>query len=215
MKKLLLATCYLLLATLTLTGCAKLKQITAPIKKAANTVGAVLLPPYIGPKAKITVAEFENKTPKANAEINSALRRDLINSLTNSNRFVVSEPNAKTPDLILAVSLAEFDPRVSGGKSGIGGGGGTGNDTFGGLFETSLNKAHVVLEISLISASTQKLLAINRIEGQASDISAGSKDLSGVLSVYNNTPMAKAIRLCISESVRYITQAVPIGYYQY
>lgn len=224
MRRPLRVTSCLLLVTilLTVTGCAKLKQftrpITKPITKVVGTVGAVggaILPPYASPKAKITVLGFANNTAKGSVEIGLALRKTLVESLVNTNRFILSEPNAKVADLSIAVVLSEFDPRVSGGKAGIGGGGGTGNATFGGLLGVSLNKANIAFDIQIVSVTTQEVLAVSHIRGQASDSTSSIKWQDARLSAYNNTPMGKAIRLCLTESARYIIHGIPAKYYKY
>jgi curli biogenesis system outer membrane secretion channel CsgG len=43
----------------------------------------------------------------------------------------------------------------------------------------------------------------------------GSWALGVGLSGYANTPMEKAIRICIIEAVRYISQTIPANYYKY
>lgn len=207
---------------LTGTGCAKLKQftrpITKPITKVVGTVGAVggaIFPPYASPKAKITVLDFTNNAAKSPVEIGLALRKALVDALAGTNRFILSEPNTKAADLSIAVSLAEFDPRVSGGKAGIGGGGGTGNATFGGLLGVSLNKANIAFDIKIVSLATQEVLASSHIRGQASDTTSSIKWQDARLTTYNNTPMGKAIRLCLTESARSIIQGIPVRYYKY
>jgi curli biogenesis system outer membrane secretion channel CsgG len=66
------------------------------------------------------------------------------------------------------------------------------------------------------------VLAATRVQGQAGDFSAGlmtgffgSFALGGGLSGYANTPMEKAIRVCIIEAVKYIAQVTPPEYYKY
>lgn len=208
----------MVLVVLLLPGCAKFKQIGRPITKVVGTVGAVggaILPPYASPKAKIAVLDFTNNTAKGSVEIGVSLRKALIEALSDTNRFILSEPNAKAADLSIAVTLAEFDPRVSGGKAGIGGGGGTGNATFGGLLGVALNKANIAFDVQIVSVTTQEILASGHIRGQASDSTGSIKLHDGQLSAYNNTPMGRAIRLCLAESARYIVQGVPAKYYKY
>jgi curli biogenesis system outer membrane secretion channel CsgG len=60
------------------------------------------------------------------------------------------------------------------------------------------------------------------VQGQASDISGGimagflgSWGMGAGLSAYANTPMEKAIRICIIEAVRYISQTIPANFYKY
>ncbi len=209
------------------------------------------LPAYTGPKARITVADFDVKATKATSEIGSDVRKMLITALTNSNRFSVVDyqqaqaalaqeqqlsaseasgtGNTATPktankpvDLIITASVTEFEPEMSGGRAGVGGGGGVGSGKWGGLLGSALSKSHIGLDISIVDASTSKALATAHVQGQASDAEgsnkngfSGSGDLGGGLSVYANTPMEKAIRICIIEAVRYMSQAIPVEYYKH
>ncbi|MDD5255243.1 MAG: CsgG/HfaB family protein, partial [Candidatus Omnitrophica bacterium] len=128
----------------------------------------------------------------------------------------------KTAELIITAAVTEFEPQASGGKAGIGGGGGVGSGVLGGLLGAALNKAHMALDIRIVDTSTSEVLAATRVQGQASDIAGGfmmgfmgNWALGGGLSAYANTPMEKAIRICIIEAVRYISQVVPANYYKY
>ena len=128
----------------------------------------------------------------------------------------------KTADLIVTAAVTEFEPQASGGSAGIGGGGGIGRGILGGAIGGSLHKAHMALDIRIVDTSTSEVLASTRVQGQASDIAGsvgigflGSWGLGAGLSGYANTPMEKAIRICIIEAVRYIAQVIPANYYKY
>ncbi len=128
----------------------------------------------------------------------------------------------KTADLIITAAVTEFEPEASGGSAGVGGGGSVGSGILGGLLGAALNKAHMALDIRIIDSSTSEVLAATRVQGQASDIAGGimaglfgRHGLTGGLSAYANTPMEKAIRICIIEAVRYISQSTPANYYKY
>ena len=128
----------------------------------------------------------------------------------------------KTADLVITAAVTEFEPQASGGAAGIGGGGGIGSGILGGLLGAAMNKAHMALDIRIVDTSTSEVIAATRVQGQASDIAGGVMagffggwGLGGGLSAYANTPMEKAIRICIIEAVRYISQAAPPGYYKY
>lgn len=128
----------------------------------------------------------------------------------------------KTADLIITAAVTEFEPQASGGAGGIGGGGSVGSGVLGGLLGATMNKSHMALDIRIIDSSTSEVLAATRVQGQASDVSGaimagflGSWGLGAGLSGYANTPMEKAIRVCIIEAVRYIAQTVPPTYYKY
>ena len=126
----------------------------------------------------------------------------------------------KTADIIITAAVTEFEPNASGGGGGIGGGGSVGSGILGGLIGAATNKAHMALDIRIIDASTSEVLAATRVQGEAKDVAggfmvgfAGGFGLGGGLSMYKNTPMEKAIRVCIIEAVRYISQTVPPEYY--
>ncbi|MBL7081341.1 MAG: hypothetical protein ISS44_02070 [Candidatus Omnitrophica bacterium] len=128
----------------------------------------------------------------------------------------------RTADLIITAAVTEFEPQASGGAAGIGGGGGVGSGILGGLLGGALNKAHMALDIRIIDASTSEILAATRVQGQASNIAGaimtgffGKWGLGVGLSMYANTPMEKAIRVCIIEAVKYIAQTTPANYYKY
>jgi curli biogenesis system outer membrane secretion channel CsgG len=128
----------------------------------------------------------------------------------------------KTADLIITAAVTEFEPQASGGSAGLGGGGGVGSGILGGLLGASLNKAHMALDLRIIDASTSEVLSSTRVQGQASDISGGimggflgSWGLGAGLSGYANTPMEKAIRTCIIEAVRYVSQTISPVYFKY
>ncbi len=234
---------------LSLAGCSLLHH-KAGVDITAGA-GAASLPPYSGPKARITVADFEVKAAKATNEIGSGVREMLVTALINSNRFLVVErqqaqapitkeqelpaaatastnnsapqkDTAKAADLIISAAVSEFEPQASGGRAGVGGGGGVGSGVLGGLLGTALNKAHMGLDINIMDTSTSKALGTTHAQGQASDVAGtvkggvfGSGGLGAGLSAYANTPMEKAIRICVIEAVRYICQTIPADYYKY
>ncbi len=128
----------------------------------------------------------------------------------------------KTAGLIITAAVTEFEPQASGGRAGVGGGGGAGSGALGGLLGAALNKAHAALEIRIVDTSVSKVLATTRVQGQAADIAGtimggffSGGDLGAGLSVYANTSMEKAIRICIIEAMRYISQTIPASYYKY
>ncbi|HOU35673.1 MAG TPA: CsgG/HfaB family protein [Candidatus Omnitrophota bacterium] len=134
----------------------------------------------------------------------------------------VQRGQIKTADIIVTAAVTEFEPQASGGAAGIGGGGGVGSGVLGALLGGSMNKAHMALDLRVIDTSTSEVLAATRVQGQASDVSGGLMAgffggwaLGGGLTMYANTPMEKAIRICIIEAVRYVSQTIPADYYKY
>ncbi len=230
-----------------LNGCTPLQQIIQPIHQLKQPAQGQPLSSYSGPKARVTVPDFEVRFPKTTGDIGTGLRDMFITVLVNSNRFSVVEHDAleavkqsqelfvagaedkqpaqkdkiKAADLIATVAVVEFQPQASGGRAGVGGGGGVGRGVLGASVGTSLNKARITLDVRLIDVSSLEVLVASRIQGQASDIGdaitsafLGTR-LSGGLSVYANTPMEKAIRICIIEAVRYISNNLSADYFKY
>ena len=232
-----------------LIGCASLRQFIQPAPRVDTLAGTQALPPYSGPKSRIAVADFEIKVAKVTEEIASGLREMFVCALVNSNRFSLLEYQVpetankqqelpvsdvagpetkietdkdKTADLVIMVVITEFGPQVSGGRAGVGGGGGVGSGPLGGLAGGVLNKARLALDIRLFDASTSKIFVDTCVQGQASDISgaimtgfSGDWDLGSGLSPYANTSMEKAMRICIIEAVKYIVGGIPTSYYKY
>lgn len=224
MKKISVLTTFCLII-ITLTGCAFSRKLTK-LKEHSNRFKSLnVFPVYSGPKARIAVADFDVKANKATFEIGSGLRQVLIAALAKSFRFDIVERQASpvSPDLILTATVIEFEPRVSGGRAGIGGGGGAGSGLMGGLLYSSLkNNVHMALELRIVDNSTSEIVLTRSVYGQVSDAKAATmsdflerRDLANGLSVYANTPMEKAICTCIIETVRYLSQNVPARYYKY
>jgi curli biogenesis system outer membrane secretion channel CsgG len=239
-----------LLAALLMIGCAsaRVTEQNPPVALDA-AVNTLPLPPYSGSKARVVVAAFDVKAPKATGDIGVGLREMFIAALTRSNRFTVadrSDPTqalskeqnsdgvvdeqdqkpssmskARQADLLIAAAVSEFEPQSSGGRAGIGGGGGVGSGVLGALLGTSLNRAHLAVEIKIIDPLTSEVIAQTVVQGQASDTTGGvlqgvfgGWSLGAGLSAYANTPMEKAVRMCIIDAVRYVSDTVPSGFYR-
>jgi len=247
-RLLLILSCSFLLTGLL--GCSTLRRIAEPIAGLVGADKPV--PPvfYSGPKALLAVTDFEVRATKASPEVGLNLRDMLLRELSNSKRFNIVEfkpantaketektagreitgessaaeqkDKVKTADLIVAVVVNDFEPQISGGRDGLGGGGGVGSGILGGLLGQALKKAYLIFEIRIVDAASSSVLATNRIHGQASDITREKSraefdriSLIGGLSSYSETPIEKAIRMCIIETVRYLTESIPPSYYKY
>jgi len=160
------------------------------------------------------------------------LERQVLNAVMQEQQLAASGAAApgggaqrgqlKTADIIITAAVTEFEPKASGGAAGLGGGGRVGAGILGAVLGGSLNKAHMALDLRIIDTSTSEVLAATRVQGQATDMAGGlfagllnSVGLGAGLSMYANTPMEKAIRVCIIEAVNYIAQTVPANYFKY
>jgi len=162
----------------------------------------------------------------------SVLERQVLNAVMQEQELALTgtatagagaqRGQIKTADIIVTAAVTEFEPNTSGGGIGIGAGGNVGAGILGGLIGGGMNKAHMALDIRIIDTSTSEVLAATRVQGQATDIAGGlgigffgGWALGAGLGGYANTPMEKAIRVCIIEAVRYIAQATPPAYFKY
>jgi len=157
----------------------------------------VPLPEYSGPKAKIAIADFDIGNSRADKDTVANLTKVFSAALTNSNRFRVVE--AKSADLIINVVIIEFIPEASGGRSGVGGGGGAKSSALPALLGNgSSNKARIAIDMRITDAASLKTIATGVIKAQAQDAS-----------------MEGATKICVEEAMRYIWQVVPQVYYKY
>ena len=205
-----------------LTGCAILNK---PVKFVDDFIGSTFFPAYSGPKANVIVADFEIKTSNITVEMNTGLREMLVEGLNKTSRFqVVGAPKdntEKSAGLIIAAEVVEFDPLISGGSAGVGGGGSSADGTLGSLLGVVTNKATIVLNIRIVDTVSSKVLFSGRIIGQAVDTGGSRRErhykkagLNEGLSAYSNTPMGEAINKCIVEAISYIVEKVPADYYK-
>lgn len=134
----------------------------------------------------------------------------------------VKRGQIRTADIIITAAVTEFEPEAGGGGGLLGGGGRSKGKLIGAILGASMNKAHMALDIRIIDTSTSEVLAATRVQGQATDVSGGifaglldSIGLGAGLGAYSNTPMEKAIRVCIIEAVNYIVGQTPPNYFKY
>ena len=199
---------------------------------------------YDGPKARIAVGDFQVKAARAPYVIGDGLREMLLTALFSSNRFIVLERQAiqdvmleqdlgacgrvkkataapigelEGAELLVYGTVSEFDNQQSGMGLGVrlpgvpltlGGG---------------AKNAHMAIDIRVVDTVRGRILAAGRVEGKATDyqygvgtvIGGGSSVMPISLGGYANTPMEKAIRVCIDNAVQYICSQTPAQYFHY
>ncbi|MBM3243776.1 MAG: hypothetical protein FJZ12_02950 [Candidatus Omnitrophica bacterium] len=202
-------------------GCAILQK---PIEFVDEFINTTFFPPYSGPKAKLTVADFEIMTAKATSDISSNLRDLLISGLQKSGRFEILSLSKdginKDSGLIISTRLLDFEPYGSGGKSGVAGAGSAASGSLYSLLGPSVNRSYITLDIRIVDSTSSKVLFSERISAQvAGDYSPDEdprqdKKIGQGLAVYSGTSMEEAINKCMLEAVNYIIQKVPAQYYK-
>ena len=195
--------------------------------------------PYNGPKARITVSKFVDKTAKGYGAFGEGMAEMLTTALFNTNRFIVLERGElgevlreqdlatsgrikkgteaaigeiEGAELLVVGAITEFEPNAGGFGGGLLGGGlGVG---------IGVKTAHIAIDIRVIDAKTSRILAAQSVEGKAQDVGGlGGVVFGGPLAVgfsaFAKTPMEKAIRVCLQTAVNFIAQQTPAQYYHY
>ena len=236
------ALCILVIAAV---GCESLLEPQAVVTGGMGgpSMGQAMAVPYNGPKARIAVAAFENSTGKGH-RIGDGMADMLATELFNSNRFIVLEreelgavlaeqdlakagrvaPGTAAPtgqiegaELLIKGAITEFEPRYQGGAGGILA------PNLPGVLGARFNQAHIAIDMRVIDARTSRLVAATSVTGRASDfgglvgtaIGGGSTRMGIGLSGYRNTPMEKAVRVCIAKAVQFIASRTPPQFYHY
>ena len=174
---------------------------------------------YTGPKAKVTVSDFELKTSGIYTPVSLSLKEYFITILNETRRFEIVSP--QEADLIISVEVVEFIPESSGGKSGSGGGGSSARSFMGGLLGEVLNKANMQLRLRLIDKLSSNIISSRDIQSQAVE-NSGKKEaytphdkiFKTGLSEYAGTPMGEVIHDCLQDAGRFTVQNIPQNYYK-
>jgi curli biogenesis system outer membrane secretion channel CsgG len=220
-------------------GC--IEKITTPkatvISSGGPDIQTARQEAYNGPKARIAVSRFTDKTGKGwwTGEIGDGMSDMLATALFNSNRYIVLErqqlsdvlaeqdlaaagrikPETAAPigqvegaELLITGAVTGYEPGSSGFGAGIGGGGGI----LGGY-----KKSYLAIDVRVIDAKTSRILAATTVEGSSTDIAGGiggfGGPIGGALGGWANTPIEKSLRVCIQKAVEFIASQTPAQYY--
>jgi curli biogenesis system outer membrane secretion channel CsgG len=195
-------------------------------------------------KATVAVGDFQVKAATASQAIGDGLREMLVTALHNSGDFIVVErmdipglaaeqalsrsrmarPGAAIPEAQMDVADVMVYGAVTEFEAEEGGSGLTlGVPKLPFSFGRQTKTAHMAIDVRLVDVTTGRILASNRIAGQAeaSQTSLGiAPTVSGSqmpvsLGTFANTPMEQTIRDCIEKAVVYVRGSVPAQYYRH
>ena len=156
---------------------------------------------YDGPKARIAVSQFKDKTGKGwwTGAIGDGMADMLSTALFHSNRYIVLERQQvgdvlreqdlgaagrikkgteaaigeiEGAELLITGAVTEFEGAASGVGGGIGGVGGTAGRILGGI-AGGLKKAHMAIDVRVIDTRTSRIVAATSVEGEATDFALG------------------------------------------
>jgi len=228
-------------------SCAAIDRATQPSAKGTPSSGPTVeqaqKEDYMGPKARVAVTKFVDKSAKGktSGEIGDGMAEMLANALFATNRYIVLERQSldevikeqdlgatgrlkretaarigeiEGADLLIEGTITEFEP----GSAGAGGAGAGASPGVIGALLASIRTSHVAMIVKVIDAKTGRRLASEQIEGKATDIAGltigGGGGLAGAFAGYSKTPMEKAIRIAIEEAVKIIVAKTPVEYYR-
>ncbi|MCX5885961.1 MAG: SH3 domain-containing protein [Proteobacteria bacterium] len=199
---------------------------------------------YNGPKARIAVSRFTDKTGKGwwTGQIGDGMADMLTTALFNTNRYIVLERQqlsdvlaeqdlaaagrvkketaapigqVEGAELLITGAVTGYEPGASGLGGGIGGFGGGG----GGGILAGFKKSYLAIDVRVIDTKTSRILAATTVEGSATDIGGAIGGFGGPIAAglggWSKTPLEKALRVCIQESVNFIATKTPAQYYHY
>jgi curli biogenesis system outer membrane secretion channel CsgG len=215
-----------LLACMMFTACAPTAEV---ITKGGPTIEKAQAEPATGGKMRIAVMTFENES---RYDVGNGMRSMLTSALFETDKFIIVEREmlqdvlleqklgatgvvkadtaapvgeVEGAQLLIYGKVTDFEP----GQRGFGAGYGNGTQKA----DISARQSHVAIDIRIVDARTSRVVATTTVEGKATDVSLGADVLRYLqadsplaigLSVWNNTPVGSAIRLCIDRAVDYI-----------
>jgi len=156
---------------------------------------------YDGPKARVAVARFTDKTGKGwwTGAIGDGMAEMLTTALFHTNRYIVLErqtvsdvlreqdlgaagrikKGTEAPigeiegaELLITGAVTEFEGAQSGVGGGIGGIGGTAGRILGGI-AGGIKNAHMAIDVRVIDTKTSRIVAATSVEGKATDFALG------------------------------------------
>jgi len=219
-------------AALSLAGCLATGGVTS---KEGPAMDSVRLEKYDGPKARVAIAEFEDKMSSSSyyrGEYGRGMKDMLTTALFQSNRYIVlererlaaleaerarrgSKGKIEDADLLVTAAITGFDPGESGMSAGMGGL--LGKSMLGGV-TGAFKQARVTMDIRVIDVDTGRIIAATSAEGKSTSVGAGlagyGGPMGGSLKGFQKGPMETAIREMIKASVDFVISNTPSKYYR-
>jgi curli biogenesis system outer membrane secretion channel CsgG len=229
------------LAGMVLAGCA----LTTPMSKNPDPYAQEVQPAtYNGPKARIAVVQFVDRTGKAKVTnaIGDGMAEMLTTLLFQSNRYLVLDRQTVTQmqeerqrmaaaggpqkavvplndvegaELLVAGAVTEFEPEAGGGEGSVGKGV-LPSSSFIQNLAGSFKQAHLAIDLRLIDTRTSQLVAATSVAGKATDmgLATGGGSREWAWKGHAKTPIEKAIRAALSEAVQFVITQTPASYYR-
>lgn len=126
-------------------------------------------------------------------------------------------------ELLVTGAVTEFEGNTEGAQGGLGSFIGGSFGRIVGAVSGGYRKAHMAIDVRVIDTRTSRIVAAVSVEGEATDVNLGGAlggaisggALSGSLGGWKNTPIEKALRICIQKAVQFIVSKTPPVYYRH
>jgi len=126
-------------------------------------------------------------------------------------------------ELLISGAVTEFQGDTAGTQGNLGG---FVDGTLGNLLGAvtgGYSEAHMAIDVRVIDTKTSRIVAATSVEGTATDVNLGGAlggygtggALGGSLSGWKNTPIEKALRICIKKAVDFVVSKTPPVYYRH
>jgi curli biogenesis system outer membrane secretion channel CsgG len=228
-------------AVMVLAGCAPTVQGSQTAAPSARDTSPAT---YHGPKARIAVAQFADKTGKGKVTnaIGDGMVEMLATLLFQSNRYVVLDrqtatqmqeerqrlaagdgrQNAAVPlthgdgaDLLVAGAVTEFEPEAGGGEGSVG----QGVLPRSGFIKDlagSFKQAHLAIDLRLIDTRTSQLVAATSVAAKATDLGLATSggNREWAWKGHAKDSTEAVIREVLSKAVQFVITQTPAPYYR-
>lgn len=165
---------------------------------AGGDINQTRMEAYDGPKARIAVARFTDKTRGGwyNPQIGTGMKDQLSTALVNTGRYIVLERDnmdaimeeqsfgqsglvkqgtapgmgqIEGAELLIVAAITEFSDNSGGTRGGaVGGAAGL----LGGVL-AGVKKAHIAIDLRVIDAQSSRVLAATSVQGESTDVNIG------------------------------------------
>jgi curli biogenesis system outer membrane secretion channel CsgG len=224
-------------------GCASTEPTATVVGGGGPTIDQAQRERYDGPKARIAVNKFTNKSVSGHGKLGQGMSDMLTTALFQSNRFIVLDRTdhdaimteqdlgasgrikqetaapigeMEGAELMITGAVTAFKDNAGGAIGGVG-------VPLGGALAIGIGggkkTAYMAIDIKVVEVRTGRIVAATTVEGKSTDWFGGIGGAIGGIPIpfgiggYKNTPAEKAIRVCIIKAVDYISSQTPARYY--
>lgn len=196
-----------------MTGCAEMDNYLASANTMGRSQGSIYhnqTEPYNGPKARVAVMDFQDKTAQGRGAIGNGMKEQLVTALGQTGAFILLERDALN-DVMREQNLGASGRANSDTAAPIGGLEGADFLIYGAVTEymadqagmnlngqgeremqngnllqaaagAAMNQSHVAIDLRVVDSKTARIVATTTIQGRARDLAGGlDGQFSGVL----------------------------------